>query len=181
MRLLCRCLLIIGLFSLNGCSGENGDVVAYVDSVKKTAGGKINELPPAKPAIVEEYTAENLRSPFDESVVKEVVVENKDDVESETTVKQQPKPDASRTRYFLEKYPLNSFIMVGTLKKENHIWGIVEDQAGLVRVVKVGDYIGQNSGKIVSISEDSIKLIETVPDGNGGWTKINSEIVLKQD
>jgi len=178
MRIWARCLLVVWLLSLSACSEQSDDVVAFVEKVKNTAAGQIKSLPQAKPVNVEQYTAEALRSPFDQSVVKEENVEQPEAAEETSSIKQQPRPDLNRTRYFLEKYPLKNFIMVGTLKKQNTTWGLVEDETGLVHVIKVGDYIGQNSGKVKSISENAIYLVETVPDGVGGWMQVNSEIDL---
>lgn len=178
MHRLGRYLMILCILCLSACGEQSDNVVSFVETVKQTAAGQIKSLPKAKAVEVEKYTADTLRSPFDQSVVKEENFEQEEVAEETSTVKQQPRPDLNRTRYLLEKYPLNNFIMVGTLKKENTVWGLVEDETGLVHVIKVGDYIGQNSGKVTSISENAIYLTETVPDGVGGWMQVNSKIDL---
>lgn len=59
--------------------------------------------------------------------------------------------------------------MVGTLSKAGNIWGLVNDGEGRIHRVSVGDYLGKNYGKIVSIDQSEMKIQETVPDGKGDW------------
>lgn len=171
-------LLIIGLCILNGCSDSQGNVVDFVADVKKNAVGKIEPLPPFKVYKSEDYTAQNFRSPFSKSKTNTGNVINETPI-SEEGIKQQPRPDAGRKREFLEGMPLGSFSMVGTLNKGTYFWGLVQDSNGKVYSVKVGDYIGQNSGRITKIDEDEIDIDETVPDGKGGWMQTKTVLTLK--
>jgi type IV pilus assembly protein PilP len=67
----------------------------------------------------------------------------------------------------LENFELDSLRMVGTLQDTNELWGIVLDKTGTVHRVKVGNYLGKNHGKILSISEDKIELREIVSTTGG--------------
>jgi type IV pilus assembly protein PilP len=46
--------------------------------------------------------------------------------------------------------------------------------------VKPGNYIGQNYGKITSISESEVSVTEIVPDGIGGWTERQASLALSE-
>ena len=61
--------------------------------------------------------------------------------------------------------------MVGTIIKDNEqtLYALISDSQGGIHRVKLGDYIGKNHGKIVTVSEGLIQLVEIVADGQGGW------------
>src|SRR5436189_202042 len=44
--------------------------------------------------------------------------------------------------------------------------------------VKVGNYIGQNFGVIIGITDNEIRLKELVQDGTGDWTERSSTLQL---
>lgn len=167
---LASCLII-----LSGCSGDDKSIENYTATVKKTMLGKIEILPVAKQYRGMDYTAQNFLSPFEKGVRNDNYSEELEQSAKTLT----PRPDADRNREFLEQDPINTYIMVGTLTKEGANWGLVKDRKGMVHAVKIGDYIGQNSGKIVDISENQINLIETVIDGNGGWVEAKTSMNLK--
>ena len=91
---------------------------------------------------------------------------------------QQPRPDANRKRELLENYPLKSINMVGVIRKGPNFWGILKDQTGIIHKVHAGNYLGENSGYIEEITEDTIYIREIITDGQGGWTERMTSINL---
>jgi type IV pilus assembly protein PilP len=57
--------------------------------------------------------------------------------------------------------------MVGTLEQEEVTWGLVQTNDGTIHRVKQGNYVGQNHGRIVRVSDSLIELTELVPAGRG--------------
>jgi len=51
---------------------------------------------------------------------------------------------------------------------------------GGVYRMKVGDYLGRNHGRIVSISDSQVDVVEIVPDGEGTWLERPRSISLKE-
>jgi type IV pilus assembly protein PilP len=47
--------------------------------------------------------------------------------------------------------------------------------------VKSGNYLGQNFGLVMDISESTIKLKEIVQDSGGDWTERVSTLTLAED
>lgn len=88
------------------------------------------------------------------------------------------RPDSRRNREFLEQFSLDTLTMVGTLKLDGRSFGLVQTKDGLVHRVLPGQYMGQNDGKIVSIGDSKISLIEIVPDGMGGYMERPAAIGL---
>jgi len=78
----------------------------------------------------------------------------------------------------LENYPLDALKMVGTVGTGAAIEGLIRDPDGTVNRVHVGNYLGQNNGKIVAISEKRIDLVETTVEADGRWPQHPTSIEL---
>ena len=161
-------LILVGLLALvaAGCGGDMDDLMSYVDEVKARPGGRIEPLPQIKPYQTYAYEAGNRRSPF---------VQERGTASS---VASGPRPDARRAKEYLEGFPLDTLDMVGTLEREGRTYGLLQTQDGLVHRVLPGNYVGQNDGRVVSISESGIEVEELVPDGIGGFFKRSAAIGL---
>lgn len=171
--------LFICCIGLAGCVDDHADLEEYVQEVKKSAKGKVNPLPNLMKIKQVTYTAQNLRSPFSLSGGAYNAPTTITSVTGEV-IKQEPRPDIDRPREYLEQFPLSSFTMVGTLSKPQANWGLLRDANGLIHAVKVGDYIGLNSGVVIAITPDQIRLNETVPNGSGGWMQSRAVLSLVQ-
>ena len=117
------------------------------------------------------YGAAALRSPFQPPVKVDTV----------SRVKGAPevRPDESRVKQFLEGFNIEAFEMVGTLSNDSGFFARVGGAGGVHRV-KVGDYLGRNHGRVVSVDEAKIDVIEIVPDGDQGWLERPRSLTLKE-
>ena len=79
---------------------------------------------------------------------------------------------------FLEGEPLDALSMVGTLANNQGAYGLVQDSEGLVHRVTVGNHMGQNYGRITSITESEIQLLEIISDGLGSYYERPASIGL---
>ena len=50
----------------------------------------------------------------------------------------------------------------------------------LIYQVKVGNYLGQNYGKIIKITENAIQLREIVQDATGDWIERSASLDLQE-
>ena len=89
-----------------------------------------------------------------------------------------PRPEANRPKEYLEQFPLDTLKMVGTLQRDNKRYALLQTQDGLVHRVQAGNYVGQNDGRVISVSEGEVKVDELVPDGIGGFYKRSAAIGL---
>jgi len=80
----------------------------------------------------------------------------------------------------LEAFSLDSLRMVGTLTDHEGLWGLVRTKDGTIHSVRVGNYMGQNYGRIVRILEDRIELMEIVPDKPGTWREQQATLALAE-
>lgn len=163
--LFCMCLV--------GCDagGDFSDLRSYMDQVKAKPKGAIEPLPKFQAYEAFTYSAAALRSPFQPPVKVDLIKREKGSKEI--------KPDESRVKQFLEGFNIETFEMVGTLKDDRGAFALVKGAGGVHRV-QVGDYLGRNHGKIISIDEAKVDVMEIVPDGEGGWLERPRTLPLKE-
>ena len=119
-------------------------------------------LPSVPQAVRVNYTALTLRSPF----VPLPVVTEKD----QSTGAAALPPDLLRSPEPLEFFKYSSLSMVGALSLRQQRWALIKDGEGGIHRVTKGNYIGENLGEIIHIDNAQLQLVETVPNGSGGWT-----------
>jgi type IV pilus assembly protein PilP len=154
-------------------SSDHSDLKAYVDSVIARQKPKIEPLPEFKPYPIYVYEAGELRDPFQESAFVEQQVE----VAIEGSGIRPPERD---TREPLEEYPLDVLRMVGTLEQSATMWALIKDGEGSIHRVKTGNYMGKNYGKILSINEHKVEILEIVPNGLGAYIERPATIALSE-
>jgi len=89
-------------------------------------------------------------------------------------------PELSRRKEPLEAAPLDSVAMVGSLTKAGQPVALVRVD-NLIYQVHVGNYLGQNYGRITSVTEASVVLREIVQDAAGEWTERPATLQLLEE
>lgn len=167
-------LIVVSLAAagLSGCGRDMSDLEDYIAEVNARPGGRIEPLPVIRPYESFTYEAFDLRPPFtpDEPMSQEQADRGGG-----------IRPDAQRAREFLEQFPLDTLTMVGTLTFEADYYGLVQTKDTLVHRVRVGNYVGQNDGRIVAIDDEEIRVVEIIPDGIGGYMERSAAIGLGEN
>lgn len=152
-----------------GCGGEqHSDLRAFVKDSDNLPRGRIPPLPEVKPYEAVEYTAFDLTDPF-----KPRKVEPKNSGGGGL------QPDTNRRREPLEAYPLEALKMVGIIKQKE-FFGLIKTPDNNLFQVKAGNYLGQNFGRIVAVSDSTIKLKEIVQDSTGNWEEKEQTLLLQE-
>jgi len=150
-----------------GCGGESHqDRREWMQEQGKGAKGKLDQLPQVKPYEPFAYNAFDLPDPFKPRKIEPVKGGSN------------LAPDLTRRKEPLEAYPLESLQMVGTMQRGRATYALVRTTEKDIYQVKVGNYIGQNFGVIVGITDNEIRLKELVQDGTGDWTERSSTLQL---
>jgi type IV pilus assembly protein PilP len=160
---------------LSACGDRMGDLQQYVNEVKARKGGHIEPIPQIKPFEVYTYGDQDQRSPF----IPGSETLGAANMNHGPTVAGLH-PDFNRNREYLEQFPLDGLKMVGTLTLDGSLFGLVKDSDNVLHRVSLGNYMGQNYGKIISITDSDIKLHEMVPDGQGGWSERVTDVTLSE-
>ncbi len=166
-----------------GCvNRDKSDLDNYVAEVLQRPGGQIEPLPPIRPYQRYLYQSADakLRDPFQTFLNKapdqEVALEHRNDA-----VQQRYADEISaHNREELEGFELDSLRMVGTLQNNDELWGIIQDNAGTVHRVQIGNYLGRNYGKILNIQEERIELREVTKDPDGRWEERQASLALNE-
>lgn len=158
--------------TLSACQQEKQDLNAFVAEVKLTPHADIAPIPVMKPYEKFIYAAAELRDPFVPTVID--IPENEQNVQ---VVDNGIRPDSQRLKEALEFYSLSELVLVGTLEQESDgIWGLVRAPDGIIHRVQIGNYIGQNHGKVLTITDVDLTLKEIIPDGNGGYLEHDASL-----
>ncbi len=162
-------LLLAAGLGLAGCSGDMDDLDRYINEVKSRPGGRIDPLPEITPYEVFSYLADTqgYRSPF-----------VPDSPQATAGPGGGTRPDTERSREFLEQFPLDTLQMVGTLDISNTTYGLLQARDGLIHRVVPGNYVGQNDGRIIAVTESEIRVVEIISDGIGGYLERQAAISL---
>jgi len=165
-----RLLLYAGIgVLLVGCGGESHqDLRAWMQEQGKGVKGKLDPLPQMKPYEPFAYNAFDLPDPFKPRKIEAVKGGSK------------LAPDLNRRKEPLEAYPLESLQMVGTLQRGKNTFALVRTTDKDIYQIKIGNYMGQNFGVVVEITDAEVRLKELVQDGAGDWTERSSTLQLAE-
>lgn len=178
--------LLVVCVPLAGCGGgSDADLRSYVAEVKTRPGTPIEDLPPIAPYVVYTYPCDGAvpcPDPFEPFYLEPPDPCSNPDAPGcgPGSVAGGPSPNFDRNREELESFPLDGLRMMGTLEKGDQFWAILRGPDSIIHRVQVGNYIGQNHGKITEITEDKIELLEIVPNGRGGWEERDAELALAE-
>lgn len=174
-----RIIVILSLFTiLFGCNNGLDDINEFMERQKNIPVPPIDPLPQLKPHEVFEYNANGSRDPFSNDLE---AVDDNSIAELSSFDEDGKGPDLSRRKEFLESYPLDSLLMVGTYEQDGNYWGLVEDPEGTIHFVSVGHFLGHNHGEVSEIYENEIKIIEWLNDGLGAWREREAAMALKDE
>lgn len=157
---------------LTACDGSQDDLGRYIADVKARPAAPIPPIPPVRTYTPYVYTGLQGRDPFRRSTS-----EGSDEA-VDNDRGNGPRPDFQRTREYLERFELDTLMMVGTFAKEASDWVLIRDPDGTIHRVSTGNYMGQNHGKVSVISPDEVELSEFIADGAGGWLVRDASLAL---
>ncbi len=167
---------IVCLTLLAGCSNDDfSDLKKYISDVKLKPKGTIESLPINEPVTPFIFKPEDLRDPF-----KPIKPVDPGTEETNRPNDNRIKPPVHRKEE-LEAFPIETLKMIGTVKMKSNLWALVKSSEKTVYRVQVGNYMGQNYGKIIRISPDKIELMEIVPDQPGTWREQQMSIMLSDE
>lgn len=165
-------VLLTTAIALAGCGGGNdySDIQSFMDEVDNRGKSRIPPLPPFETVPPFAYQVSDQRSPFEPPVLVSKPPPRRDGVRVE--------PNFNRVKQYLEQFQVGEIGMVGTLSQSNDLFALVRDPEGGVHRLQVGDYMGTDFGRVISIDEGAVELIEIVPDGTGGWVERARTVAL---
>lgn len=166
VRLALAAIVLAASFTtLSGCgsSQEFADLKRTLDEIRQRPRGAIEPPPEFKSHPTYTYAAHKLRSPFQPPTGDDALP----DGETKAVA-----PDLTRPREYLEQFNMEALRMRGTIQKQGQsLAALVDDGSGGIYPVRVGNYLGKNFGRVISIDDTRISVMEIVPDGHDGWVE----------
>ena len=164
-----RLLLLILPLTLAACGNEtHSDLELFVKNSGNGLRGKVVPVPEVQPYSHFPYTAFEIPNPFKPRKNKLTKGDGGG-----------LQPDFNRRKEPLEKFPLESLKMVGSLEQEEKSFALIKAPDSTLHRVKEGGYLGQNFGLISDISESEVNLKEIVQDSTGDWSERISTLMLE--
>jgi type IV pilus assembly protein PilP len=164
---------VASVLGLSACSGDQDELQEWMEQQKREVRPNVPPLSPPKKFDPQAYVALTGVEPF--STQKLVVALKQEARQSNSLLA----GEINRRKEPLEAYPLDSLSMVGSVAKQGQQYALLKADS-LLYQVKVGDYVGQNYGKITKISETEIALREIVQDAAGEWIERVSTLQLQE-
>ncbi len=115
----------------------------------------------------------NLRDPF-ESYLAVVAARNK------ATLVKKIVRQSNREPEFLENFDLSSLKLVATFSMDGELVAMVESSLGKGYIVRRGDHMGKNYGRIEKLTDDTIFLVEQVVNPAGEVTDRQVSLTMKE-
>jgi type IV pilus assembly protein PilP len=160
---------------LAGCGGGQDEIKQWMAQVKKDTKVNVPKLAEPKKFVPFTYSQAGGTDPFNQAKLTDALAKAMANSRSPLA------PDLHRRHEPLESFPLDTITMVGVIKDKHG------GQHGVVQVdktvydVKVGDYMGQNDGRITAITDDQISLTERVIDASDEWVERKTTLDLQEN
>ena len=159
--------------SFAGCTGEQDELAQWMEQQKREVKPTVQPLSPPKKFDPQAYSALAGVDPFSQ---QKLTVALKQEARQPNSMLA---AEINRRKEPLEAYPLDSMSMVGSVAKHGQPYALLRVD-NLLYQVKVGDYLGQNYGKITKITETDISLREIVQDAAGEWIERPGSLQLQE-
>lgn len=164
---------------ISGCFGAKDDELQqWMIAQKGNTPVKITPISEPKKFKPQPYEQAGTMEPFNNQKLLQAL--RKDSSQSAANLAL-ISPELSRRKEALESFPLDIMSMVGSLQKNNAPVALLRVDK-LLYQVKVGNYIGQNYGRITKITDSEIMLREIAQDAAGEWVerKVNLQLQAKE-
>lgn len=172
-RRLAWVLLALGCALLAACGDGRDELQQWMDEQRRMAKPRVPPLLPPRKFDPQPYLAMPAVEPF--SPQKLVVAIKQENREPNSLLA----AELNRRRDPLEAYPLDAISMVGSVVRNGRSYALLKAD-NLLYQVHVGEYIGQNYGKVLRITETEVALREIVQDAVGEWVERTSTLQLQE-
>ena len=169
-----RLLLLISVASVvAACGSETDELQGWMDQQRREVKPSITPLVPPKKFDPAPYASAQSVEPFSNQKLSVALKQEAKQPNSLLAA------EINRRKEPLEFYTLDGMNMVGSVTKQGKPFALLKVD-NLLYQVKVGDYLGQNYGRILKITETEIALREIIQDAAGEWIERPSTLQLQE-
>jgi type IV pilus assembly protein PilP len=162
---------------LSGCAGGNDEELReWMTELRASIKPRITPLIEPKKFQPQTYVMDAGFEPFNSTKLTLALRKESNQVGMNAAL---IAPEMARRKEPLEAYPLDSVMMVGSLDKRGSPAALLKVDK-LLYQVRIGNYLGQNYGKITNITENAVHLREIVQDATGDWVERSTLLELQE-
>jgi type IV pilus assembly protein PilP len=165
--------LLVAVGLLAGCNGEQDELRGWMEQQRRDVKPNVPPIEAPRKFNPQPYVAGDAVDPFS---TQKLTVALKQEARQPNSLMAS---ELNRRKEPLEAFPLDSMAMVGSVVKQGRTHALLRVD-NLLYQVKVGDYLGQNYGKITRISETDMTLREIVQDAAGEWIERSGTLQLQE-
>jgi type IV pilus assembly protein PilP len=158
---------------LVGCTADTDELQGWMDQQRREVKPNITPLIAPKKFDPAPYSSAQAVEPFS---AQKLSVALKQEARQPNSLLA---AELNRRKEPLEFFTLDGMAMVGSVTKQGRPFALLRVD-NLLYQVKIGDYLGQNYGKITKITETEIALREIVQDAAGEWIERPSSLQLQE-
>jgi type IV pilus assembly protein PilP len=164
---------VVGAMFVAGCTSAEGELEDWMAQQRREVKPNVPPLTPPKRFEPQAYTAQNRVEPFSN---QKLAVALKQETRQQNALLA---AELNRRKQPLEAYPLDSMSMVGSVTRSGKPYALLKAE-NLLYQVRLGDYLGQNYGKVTKITETEVVLREVVQDATGELIERSSTLQLQE-
>lgn len=171
-------LSIVGLVCglLSACTAESEDLAQWMAEQRRITKPKVTPISEPKKYVPLAYSEGASFDPFSSDKLTQALRREAGPGSSGALL---VAPELNRRKEPLEAFPLDVMAMVGSLDRSGQRVALVRVD-NLLHQVRLGNYLGQNYGRINKISENELVLREIVQDAAGEWIERNTVLQLQE-
>jgi type IV pilus assembly protein PilP len=169
-------LSFLGLLSACTSSGQD-ELREWMQTERSAIRPQVKPIPEPTKFEPQAYAGERSIEPFSDEKLAGVLKSS--DV-TPTVNSALITPELNRRKQPLEAFPLDSMSMVGSLNRQGQLVALVKVD-NLLYQVKSGNYLGQNYGRVMKVTETEVILREIVQDAVGEWTERPAALQLQEE
>ena len=176
-KLMSAALMLSGLVLLGGCgSSEHEELQQWMTEQRNLTRSKVERLPEPTKFSPQAYSQDGSIEPFSSQKLAQALKRDSNQMTANAAL---IAPELARRKEPLEASPLDTAVMVGSLIKSGQPVALVRVD-NLLYQVRVGNYLGQNFGRITKVSETGLTLREIVQDAAGEWIERAATLQLQE-
>jgi type IV pilus assembly protein PilP len=177
MKIIALFGFLLYLTVIGGCgSSAEDDVRQWMVEERNQTRPKVAPIPSPKQFKPEPYSSATAIEPFSNQKLTQALKRDASQVAANGAL---VAPELARRKEPLEAFPIDNMSLVGTINKAGQPIALVKVD-NLLYQVKLGNYLGQNYGRVTKISETEVSLREIVQDAVGEWIERVATLELQE-
>lgn len=165
------------LLALAACSSpDQEELQSWMGEQKANTRPNVVTIPEPKRFTPVPYVQDSSTEPFSSQKLAQALKRESAQATANVSL---VAPELNRRKEPLEAFPLDAMALVGSLAPKGQPIALVKVDT-LLYQVKVGNYLGQNYGKVLKVSETEVVLREIVQDAGGEWIERQASLQLQE-